>query len=1053
MNDDKVRARSLLCHVLLLAILAIPSVAAVASQRMILKFHDDTSKAFSAWTSSTDKSSSVPGLAAVNEAFGLQYYRALWRSDDAALRNIYRLDFPDDVNLNTAKAAYLALDAVEYAVEDGSFTLLNDHEPITVVPNDFWYNGTYEPITWPDTTDMTRTCFEDSTSQKYHYNLWHLPRTQYDHAWAITTGDSSVIVAVMDSGLDRDHPELSPLVAWNTQEFAGSDTTDVDGNHYRHDVCGYDFAEQDWNVLHDRHWWQLNGWDCTTPDLEPCRRCWEKPISAYTHIDSMECLWSPRPYSKDGLGALMHGTVMSSIIAAASNNRTYPNWTRGDVASINWKSKLLPLKVGKARPDSIHPYQDVTGNLSDALEAINYAIAERRAGKNIRVLNMSMTFNGDGTVAISDSLMALFEEAFATCRNVGILPVGGAGNANKDGVVYPCKSDNVLCTTCVLYTRERWTNSNGGGSQYGVEADVSAYGDNSDAWRYTSWTPADTTGMFPISCPIWEPWENPFAAFCRTPYDTLAPQYRHIEGKSGLMTSGTTAQVSGLAALVFSLYPDLSPDQVQGMIERGAVPINDPLYSNDPQVPSKLGTGVVDAYRTLTLWGEVARDTTLSGKVYVSGDVLVPSGRTLRVAAGTELFMAQDDMLDKGTSPDRCEIVVQGAVVFEGTEAEPIVIDMFRDEGSTDTWGPFVFENDNAKTHGVFEHVVFRNAYQIAKKGGNPSAQRIGLRFANCAFEAISTGVEMRGLGLSDSVAVSGCSFRGASASTGYGVIGEAASGDSSYVFAIGSDSEFSNLCIAVSMQGHSVASVTDCAIDSCGLGVWATGLDGSGPVVGPNVEITASFGAGIYLYYGAPQMKGCTITNAGSYGIEVGPSTRPMFETPETTIQGCALHGLYLQDISNSSIITNLSISNCGNSGVRIVDCAPALSGPLTIQTSASAAVYCDAASPHIDAVTMIGNTVAIIATNGSSPTMRDCSIADGVHGVIAETADTPDFGLANDFGGNSFSNISGYYGLNFNDNAILMMIGNCYNGGTTPKAIKFGGSNVTAYSPGDCQ
>lgn len=176
------------------------------------------------------------------------------------------------------------------------------------------------------------------------------------------------------------------------------------------------------------------------------------------------------------------------------------------------------------------------------------------------------------------------------------------------------------------------------------------------------------------------------------------------------------------------------------------------------------------------------------------------------------------------------------------------------------------------------------------------------------------------------------------------------------------------------------------------------------------------------------------------------------MFESPETGIENCALHGLYLQDISDNAVIHNLSIANCGNSGVRVVDCSPTITSPLTIESCANAAIYCDAAWPLIEAVTMTGNHVGLIATNTSRPTLRNCSIANGINGVVAETTDRPDIGLVNDYGGNAFSNISGYYGLNFNDNDVLMMIGNCYNGKDAPKATKFGGSNATEYAPGDC-
>ena len=60
-------------------------------------------------------------------------------------------------------------------------------------------------------------------------------------AWNLCTGDSSIIVAVMDEGVMWDHPDLAGNMWVNPLETLGSDT-DADGNGYRGDRHGYNFS-------------------------------------------------------------------------------------------------------------------------------------------------------------------------------------------------------------------------------------------------------------------------------------------------------------------------------------------------------------------------------------------------------------------------------------------------------------------------------------------------------------------------------------------------------------------------------------------------------------------------------------------------------------------------------------------------------------------------------------------------------------------------------------------------------------------------------------------
>jgi subtilisin family serine protease len=122
-----------------------------------------------------------------------------------------------------------------------------------------------------------------------HWSQQYGPaRIQAPQAWSVAAGDPSVIVAVIDSGIDWHHPDLAAKIWTNPGEVAGTGRDD-DANGYVDDVRGWNFA--------------------------------------YGNND---------PYDDNG-----HGTHVAGIAAAASNN------TLG-IAGMAWGAQLMPLKVLQA---------------------------------------------------------------------------------------------------------------------------------------------------------------------------------------------------------------------------------------------------------------------------------------------------------------------------------------------------------------------------------------------------------------------------------------------------------------------------------------------------------------------------------------------------------------------------------------------------------------------------------------------------------------------------------------------------------------------------------
>ena len=75
-------------------------------------------------------------------------------------------------------------------------------------------------------------------------------------AWSVTQGAEDTIVAVIDTGIDINHPELRDRMWTNPGEIAGNGIDD-DGNKYIDDIYGWDFYNDDSTVfdikVHDDH--------------------------------------------------------------------------------------------------------------------------------------------------------------------------------------------------------------------------------------------------------------------------------------------------------------------------------------------------------------------------------------------------------------------------------------------------------------------------------------------------------------------------------------------------------------------------------------------------------------------------------------------------------------------------------------------------------------------------------------------------------------------------------------------------------------------------------
>jgi subtilisin family serine protease len=74
---------------------------------------------------------------------------------------------------------------------------------------------------------------------------WGLTAIQAPKAWEISQGSPDIIIAVIDTGVNYDHPDLTDNIWINPAEAFGQAGVDDDGNGYVDDIHGRDFADSD----------------------------------------------------------------------------------------------------------------------------------------------------------------------------------------------------------------------------------------------------------------------------------------------------------------------------------------------------------------------------------------------------------------------------------------------------------------------------------------------------------------------------------------------------------------------------------------------------------------------------------------------------------------------------------------------------------------------------------------------------------------------------------------------------------------------------------------
>ncbi|MBO4581456.1 MAG: S8 family peptidase [Bacteroidales bacterium] len=327
-----------------------------------------------------------------------------------------------------------------------------------------------------------------SPNDNLYYSQWGLRAINILRAWSISTGKSSVIVGVIDSGVDWMHPDLG----------MGND-----GYHNFH------------TNLMDQ-WGQFGD-----------------PSSGNNIDDDNNGLiddylgWNYENNSNDCRSSYFHGTFVSGIISAKTNN----NLGIAGIAGGNYSNgvKILPYCVGENNP--------ISSVIDDAIiDAVD---------KGAKIIQLSLSV--PQSVDIDDAIQyAYSNNAIVICA---------AGN-NQPVVQYPASNPQVVAVGAI--------DSNL------VRAYFSCYDDDN----------VDIVA--------------PGVSIQST---DLNSTYTFSDG-----TSFAAPHISGVAALIYSVNPNLNGQQVREIIETTAQKLNgyifQPASSDHPNGTwnNEVGYGLVDAY-------------------------------------------------------------------------------------------------------------------------------------------------------------------------------------------------------------------------------------------------------------------------------------------------------------------------------------------------------------------------------------------------------------------------------------------------------------------------
>lgn len=240
-------------------------------------------------------------------------------------------------------------------------------------------------------------------------------------AWEVETGHPDVLVAVIDTGVDWDHPDLQGNIWQNLAEDADNDgqTMQWDGTSWQLDPDDLDGVDDDANGQVD----DLIGWDFGSGDNDP-----------------------------DDTGN--HGTACAGIIAAVTDNAT-------GVAGLAPNCRIMPLKVNL-----------ISGMNANRADAINYAASFVGDYDGLVLSNSWRMGSGDFTAV---------RNAVINAKAAGAVLCFASGNSDTTPISFPAIYEQAIAVGATSECDERKSSTscdgeNWWGSNFGDSLSISAPG-------------------------------------------------------------------------------------------------------------------------------------------------------------------------------------------------------------------------------------------------------------------------------------------------------------------------------------------------------------------------------------------------------------------------------------------------------------------------------------------------------------------------------------------------------------------------------------------------